>query len=99
MATLGALVEVVHPEGLSFSDHVQRHIMDPLGMSSSQFPSVQDEKHVKPEIFERFSTGYARFGRVYLPTPTVHFADYAGRDGREYARRSHPIASRVPREG
>jgi CubicO group peptidase (beta-lactamase class C family) len=76
MATLGYLVELTNPEGLSFSDYVQNHIIDPLGMKSSQYPPVQDASHVRPDIFERLSTGYAHFGPVYIPTPTVYFADY-----------------------
>ncbi len=76
MATLGYLVEVTNPGGLSFSDYVQQNIMNPLGMSSSQFPPVQDDEHVRPDIFERFSTGYARWGAVDIPTPAIYFADY-----------------------
>jgi len=69
-------VEVTNPEGLSFSDYVQKHIMDPLGMTSSQYPPVQDAVHVRPEIFERMSTGYAKWGHVDVPTVTMYFADY-----------------------
>jgi len=76
MATLGYLVEVTNPEGLSFSDYVQKHIMDPLSMTSSQYPPVQDAVHVRPEIFERMSTGYAKWGHVDVPTVTMYFADY-----------------------
>jgi len=76
MATLGYLVEETNPEGLSFSEYVQQHIMNPLGMSSSQYPPVQDAEHVRPDIFERLSTGYARWGAVDIPTPTMYFADY-----------------------
>jgi hypothetical protein len=50
--------------------------MNPLGMSSSQYPPVQDAAHVRTNIFERFSTGYARWGAVDIPTPTMYFADY-----------------------
>ena len=76
MATLGYLVEVANPDGLSFSDYVQRNIIDPLGMSSTQYPPVQDAAHVRPDIFERLSTGYAGYGEWNIPTPTVYFADY-----------------------
>ncbi len=76
LATLGYLVEVTNPEGLSFSDYVQKHIMDPLGMTASQYPPVQDSLHVRPDIFARFSKGYAGFGPLYVPTPTIYFADY-----------------------
>jgi len=76
MATLGYLVEITNPEDLSFSDYVQKYIMNPLGMSSTQYPPVQDAEHVRPDIFERLSTGYARWGAVDIPTPAMYFADY-----------------------
>ena len=76
IATLGYLVETTNPEGLGFPEYVQRHIIDPLGMTSSMYPAVQDAEHVRPDIFERFSKGYAQFGPVHLPTPTIYFADY-----------------------
>jgi CubicO group peptidase (beta-lactamase class C family) len=76
LATLGYLVEVTNPDRLSFSDYVQKRIMDPLGMTSSQYPPVQDARHVRPEIFARMSTGYALMGNVRIPTPTIYFADY-----------------------
>jgi hypothetical protein len=76
MATLGYMVEITNPEKLSFSDYIQKHIMDPLGMTSSQYPPVQDAEHIKPDIFKRMSKGYAMFGPVDIPTPTIHFADF-----------------------
>ena len=76
MATLGYLVEVINPEGLSYSEYVQKYIMDPLGMKSSQYPPIQDAAHVRPDIFARFSTGYAKFGQVDIPTPTIYFDDF-----------------------
>lgn len=76
MATLGYLVQVTNPEGLTFSDYVQKHIIDPLGMTSTQYPPVQDSVHVRSEIFKRFSKGYAKFGPIDLPTPTIYFADF-----------------------
>ena len=76
IATLGYLVQVANPEKLSFSDYVQRHIMDPLGMRSSQYPPVQDSVHVRADIVARFSKGYATLGAMQIPTPTIYFADY-----------------------
>jgi CubicO group peptidase (beta-lactamase class C family) len=73
---LGYLVENLNPEGLSFSDYVQTHILEPLGMGSSQLPPAQDARHLRPEIRERLSTGYAMYGGVHVPTPAVHFATY-----------------------
>jgi CubicO group peptidase (beta-lactamase class C family) len=71
VATLGYLVQVMNPEHLDFSDYVQRHIMDPLGMRSSQYPPVQDAAHIRPDIRARLSTGYATLGPAEIPTPTV----------------------------
>jgi len=76
LATLGYLVEITNPEGLTFSQYIQKHIMDPLGMKSSMYPPVQDAAHVPPEIFSRLSKGYAVFGPIAIPTPTIYFADY-----------------------
>lgn len=75
LATLGYLVEVTNPERLTFSQYVQKHIIDPLGMTSTQYPPVQDAEHVRPEIYSAMSKGYARFGPVHLPTPAIYFAD------------------------
>jgi CubicO group peptidase (beta-lactamase class C family) len=75
-ATLGYLVEVTNPERLSFSEYVQEHIIDPLGMTSTMYPPVQDSLHVRPDIFQRMSTGYAQFGTIHVPTPPIYFADF-----------------------
>jgi CubicO group peptidase (beta-lactamase class C family) len=76
LATLGYLVQVTNPEKLSFSDYIQKHIIEPLGMKSTQFPPVQDAAHVRPDLFSRMSTGYARFGPIHIPTETIYFADH-----------------------
>jgi CubicO group peptidase (beta-lactamase class C family) len=76
MATLGYLVECANPDGLSFSEYQQHFIIDPLGMTSTQYPPVQDAAHVRPDIFDEISTGYAMFGPVRLPTPDIFIADF-----------------------
>jgi CubicO group peptidase (beta-lactamase class C family) len=76
IATLGYLVEAANPEHLSFSDYVTRHIIEPLGMTSTQFPPVQDAAHVRPDIWSRMSTGYSRMGAVHVPTPAIYFASF-----------------------
>jgi CubicO group peptidase (beta-lactamase class C family) len=72
VATLGLIVEEKNPERLSLSDYVQKLIIDPLGMRFSQYPPIQDQAHVRPEIWSRMSTGYVRFGAVCLPTPAIY---------------------------
>jgi CubicO group peptidase (beta-lactamase class C family) len=74
IATLGYLVEVAN--GASFSDYVQAHVLDPLGMSSSQYPPVQDQAHVRPDLYARLSTGYAQIGDVHVGTPPLFFGDF-----------------------
>ncbi|MBM4187017.1 MAG: beta-lactamase family protein [Gemmatimonadetes bacterium] len=76
IATLGYLVQVTNPERLSFSDYVQKHIIDPLGMRSTQYPPVQDSLHIRPEIWRRMSRGYAGFGTARIPTPEIYFEDH-----------------------
>lgn len=73
---LGYLIQNLNPKGLSFSDYIQTHIIDPLGMRSSQLPPVQDARCLRLDIRERLSTGYAMYGGIHVPTPTVHFATY-----------------------
>lgn len=76
IATLGYLVELVNPAGMTFSEFVQGGVLDPLRMSSSQYPVAQDADHVRPELFERLSSGYAQIGRLHIPTPQVLLGDY-----------------------
>lgn len=76
LATLGLIVETANPEGLSFADYVQQHVMDPLGMESSQYPPAQHRDYVRPEIWEQMSTGYARMGGALIPTVPLYFSHY-----------------------
>jgi len=76
IATLGLIVQTANPDGLSFSDYVQRHIMDPLGMESSQYPPAQHVDYVRPEIWENMSTGYARMGSAWVPSVPLYFSHY-----------------------
>lgn len=76
IATLGYLVQVTNPEKLTFSDYVQRHIIDPLGMTSTQFPPVQDSAHIRPAIWANMSRGYAGLGPTRVPTPAIYFEDH-----------------------
>ena len=76
MGTLGLIVEENNPEGLSFSDYVEKHFMEPLGMRHSQYPPVQDAEHIRPDIWERRSTGYMPMGSVWIPTPAVYFGEF-----------------------
>ncbi len=76
LATLGLIVELANPEGLSFSDYIQQQVMDPLGMRFAQYPPVQDQAHVRPDIWQRMSTGYTTFGSAWVPTPPIWFEGF-----------------------
>lgn len=76
IATLGLIVEMANPEGLSFGAWVDKHIMLPLGMTSAQYPLYQAEDQVRPDIWPRMSTGYTPMGKAWIPTATVYFAEY-----------------------
>ena len=76
MGTLGLIVEETNPEGLSYSDYVEKYFMQPLGMKYSQYPPVQDQEHIRAEIWERKSIGYMPMGSVWIPTPAVYFGEF-----------------------
>jgi len=76
IATLGLIVERANPEGLSFSEFVQRHIMDPLGMTHSCYPPAQHPDFVPPALWEQTTTGYSRMGRADIPALPVYFREY-----------------------
>lgn len=76
IATLGLIVQTANPDGLSFSDYVQRYIMDPLGMESSQYPPAQHVDYVRADIWENMSTGYARMGSAWVPSVPLYFSHY-----------------------
>ncbi len=42
VATLGLIIERVNKVGLSYSEYVEKNIMEPLDMASSQYPPVQN---------------------------------------------------------
>lgn len=76
IATLGLIVEETNSEGLSFSEYVQTHIVEPLGMKLAQLPEAQDEEHIRPDIWAQMSRGYARFGAALVPTPKIYFEGF-----------------------
>lgn len=78
IALLGLIVQRLNPQGLSFGTYVQRHVIEPLGMTSTRFPDGDpfDADVVPPELQERVSTGYAGFGSVNVPTPTIRFRNW-----------------------
>jgi CubicO group peptidase (beta-lactamase class C family) len=76
VATLGLIVEIANPEGLTFSNFVQRHIMGPLGMKHSCYPPAQHPNVVTSELWEQTTTGYSRMGGTDIPTIPVYFREY-----------------------
>jgi len=75
ISMLGYLVELTNPEGLSCSDYIRSRILEPLGMSSSAFPSSQDPDSAEP-LLSRCSTGYAGYGPLVVATPPIRIAAY-----------------------
>lgn len=73
-AVLGHLVESLNEDKASFSDYVRQRIFTPLQMTSSRFPPAHTPAHVPPQLLSRTTTGYTRFGTLYLPTPCIHAA-------------------------
>ncbi len=76
IATLGLIVEQANPEGLRFGDFVQRHILDPLGMASTQFPTAQHVSLVRPEIWAKASQGYTRMGGAVIPSLPLYLEEF-----------------------
>lgn len=72
IATLGLIVERSNPGGLSYSEFVEQNIMQPLQMTSTQYPPVQDNEHVRPDVWERRSKGYNSVGGVAIESPDVY---------------------------
>ncbi len=50
--------------------------MDPLGMTSSQYPPGQHKDNVRPEIWQAMSTGYTSMGSAWIQTIPVYFGEY-----------------------
>lgn len=76
IATLGLVVERANPERLPYVDYVERKILQPLQMHSSQCPLVQDAEHVRADLWERRSRGYLTMGSVSFECPEVFYGSY-----------------------
>jgi CubicO group peptidase (beta-lactamase class C family) len=76
VATLGLIVERVNKENLSYSNYIQTHIFDPLGMCHAQIPIAQIEGLVRPDIWDRLSTGYQTMGGAWIPTARVRIGEF-----------------------
>jgi CubicO group peptidase (beta-lactamase class C family) len=75
IALVGLMVEHANPDGVAFGEWVRRRIFEPVGMTSTCFPPVQDAEHVPADIWARRSTGYAMFDGLQLPLPQIHVGD------------------------
>jgi CubicO group peptidase (beta-lactamase class C family) len=76
IALVGLMVEHANPDGVSFPEWVRLHIFEPLRMTSSWFPPVQDADHVPADLWARRSTGYATVGGLLIPLPQIYIGDY-----------------------
>lgn len=75
MSLLGLIVEQVVDECASFAEYVSQQITQPLGLSATGFPGSESNAGPPEELAARLSTGYARFGHVLIPTPSLCAAD------------------------
>lgn len=75
-ATLGLIVERVNAEHLTYSEYVQRHIMDPLGMRYAQIPVAQIRELTRADIWERLSVGYQTMGNAWIRSAQVCFGSF-----------------------
>ncbi|TYB58935.1 beta-lactamase family protein [Nonomuraea sp. PA05] len=76
IAVAGHLVELLNPDGVTFSEWVGRHVFEPLGMGSTVFPRAQHPDFVPAGLLARRSTGYATLPGLRLPLPTLYPGDY-----------------------
>ncbi|MEN3272558.1 MAG: hypothetical protein V7636_1319 [Actinomycetota bacterium] len=76
IAVVGYLVERANPDGVDFSEWVRRHVFEPLGMTSTCFPPVQDAAHVPADLLARRSVGYATLTGLAMSLPQIHVGDY-----------------------
>jgi CubicO group peptidase (beta-lactamase class C family) len=76
VATLGLIVERANPERSSFSDFVQRHIMDALGMTHSCYPPAQHPEYVPSKLWTQTTRGYSRMGLADIPTIPICLGEY-----------------------
>ncbi|UBU12673.1 serine hydrolase domain-containing protein [Nonomuraea gerenzanensis] len=76
IAVVGHLVELLNPDGVTFSEWVGRQVFAPLGMGSTVFPRAQHPDFVPAELLARRSTGYATLPGLRLPLPTLYPGDY-----------------------
>ncbi|MEV4802392.1 serine hydrolase domain-containing protein [Nonomuraea sp. NPDC049421] len=76
IALVGHLVELLNPDGVTFSEWVARHVFAPLGMASTVFPPAQHPDHVPADVLARRSTGYATLPGLRLTLPPRYPGDW-----------------------
>ncbi|WP_043624042.1 serine hydrolase domain-containing protein [Nonomuraea candida] len=76
IAVVGHLVELLNPDGVTFSEWLARQVFAPLGMGSTVFPRAQHPDFVPVELLARRSTGYATLPGLSLPLPPLYPGDY-----------------------
>ena len=73
---IGYLVEQLNPDGVSFSEWLQRNLFTPLGMTSTCFPPAQHPDHVPADLLARRSTGYATLDGFQFRLPQIYAGVY-----------------------
>lgn len=81
IATLGYLVELTNPEQVDLSTYIETHIMQPLGMSSSQYPAVQDQEHIRADLYARIPKGYTGYRAFHVEGPALFAPEFPAGNG------------------
>ncbi|MGH2944891.1 MAG: serine hydrolase domain-containing protein [Solirubrobacteraceae bacterium] len=68
MALLGLVIERRTPRGESVGAFIASSVFEPLGLESTMFPTLGTSTHTAAD---RLSVGYARFGRLCVPSPSL----------------------------
>jgi len=78
MALLGLIVQRMNGAGLEYGEYVEKHIIEPLGMSSTRSPDgrYDDPDEVPLDLQQRVSTGYSGWGELNVPTAKVYLRTF-----------------------
>ncbi|MBO9453036.1 serine hydrolase [Tropicibacter sp. R16_0] len=62
-ATIGYLVEIMNPDGLSLEAYLDQKVFGPLSMNDTQHPVLITEEYTRADLWERRSLGNTRVGQ------------------------------------
>lgn len=76
ISILGLIIQNSNPESLTYSEYIEQNIMAPLGMESSQYPPLQREDYVRPDLWARMSKGYNTSGGIWIENLPTYIESY-----------------------